>query len=145
MRRLWMLVLLSVLMGADAGKVKPELVRRFRLQLHVPDQGGIYFSAWDGNDVIRASDASDGKVVVYRRRYHWMDHCNWVATETLTPINARKYKYTYRETPVSCAAGATASTNATTPRDGTVTVHPISDNKPLTPLDAWSRGHEPPN
>ena len=144
MRHLVLLLLLGSLMGADAGKAKPEVIKKFRLELHAPDQGGLYFTAWADGDVIAAKDASDGKTVQYFRRYYWADRCEWVATETLQPIDAKTYAYTYRETPVKCAGGAKPSLGAVTPRDGKVTVHPLDKDRPLTPLDAWSRGYDRP-
>ncbi len=141
MRPVLLLALLSVLMGADNGKRRPEIIKKFRLVLHAPEQGGIYFTAWGNGDVIAAKDGTDGKPVIYLRRYHWGDGCDWVATETLTPINAKTYKYTYRETPTSCPAGAKAATGSTTPRDGEVTVHPLDKDAPLTPLDARARDY----
>jgi len=138
MRRLVVLALLTLVMGADLGKAPPEL-KKYRLVLHAPAQGGIYFSAWNDGDVIAATDGSDGKPVVYRRRYKWGDGCSWVATETLTPTRPKTFRYSYRETPFSCPPGAHADTGATTPRDGEVTVHPLVKDRPLTPLDVWAR------
>ena len=119
---------------------RPEGGPRFRLDLHVPAQGGIYFSAWAAPEVISGHDGSDGATVRYRRRYVWPDGCRWQATETLVPTSAERYEYTYREAPLSCPRGAVADTGATTPRDGFVTVHPTEPSKRITPLLAWMRG-----
>lgn len=103
----------------------------------------MYFSAWaDGQDVVADKDGSDNQTVTYRRRYVWFDRCVWEATETLTPVDAKHYEYQYRETPESCPEGARAALGATTPRDGNVTVHPADDDRPLTPLTAWTKGWE---
>ena len=118
----------------------PEGGPRFRLELHVPAQGGIYFSAWAAPEVISDHDGSDQAIVTYRRRYVWTDGCRWEATETLVPTDADRYEYTYREAPLSCPRGAVADTGATTPRDGHVTVHPAEPRKRVTPLVAWMRG-----
>ncbi len=143
MRSLLVLALLSLLMGADAGKErKPEVIKKFRLTLEPDDSGGFFFTAWGNGDVISASDGSDGKLV-YRRRFDWSDGCKWVATETLTPIGPKRLKYTYRETPTSCPSGARAATDQTTPRDGVVSVQPLDKDEPLTPLDVWARGNGP--
>lgn len=140
MRSLIPLGMLAVLMGADAGKERtPEVIRKFRLELKAQDVGGFFFTAWSDGDVISASDGSDGKLV-YRRRFKWSDGCAWVATETLTPIATRKLRYAYRETPTSCPSGARPATDETTPRDGTVIVHPLDRDLPLTPLDVWAAG-----
>jgi len=148
MRALLLLCLLSVLMGADAGKQRPgqaEVIKKFRLVLKADDTSGFFFTAWStadgGNgDVISASDGSDGKLV-YFRRFKWSDGCEWVATETLKPIAPKQLKYTYRETPTSCPKGSTAALGSTTPREGVVTVLPLDKDAPLTPLDQWAAGH----
>jgi|HubBroStandDraft_6_1064221.scaffolds.fasta_scaffold267997_2 hypothetical protein len=143
MRTGWILLALPLLAGSTSERPPREAgAKKFRLELHVPDQGGIYFSAWDGDPVIADHDASDGKTVTYRRRYVWGDRCTWEATETLVPTARDRYAYTYRERPQSCPTGAIADTEATTPRDGNVTVHPTNLTKPNTPLVAWARGWE---
>ncbi|MBX3157013.1 MAG: hypothetical protein KF773_13645 [Deltaproteobacteria bacterium] len=144
-------VVLAVgLIGAGAARASesrppPKKVQeqgRFLLKLHVPSQAGIYFSAWGDGDAVTDHDGSDGKRVTYRRRLVWTDGCTWEASEELTPVAADKYTYRYREAPLSCPPGATADVGATTPRDGEVTVHPIPDQRPLTPLVAWAKGWE---
>ena len=145
MRPLLLLLALPLLAGSSVERPPPSkevTPKKFRLDLHVPDQGGIYFSAWGNDEVITDHDGSDGQVVKYRRHYVWSDGCTWEATETLTPKSADRYAYTYRETPLSCPKGSTAATGAVTPRDGHVTVHPIDTTKPNTPLTAWARGWE---
>lgn len=128
--------------GAE-GQRPPKLEQpRFRLELHVPEQTGIYFTAWaapDGTsiDVIADRDGSDGQSVTYRRQFVWIDRCTWETTEKLVPVAANKYAYAYREAPVSCPAGARAVTESVTPRDGHVLVYPIKEPRPLTPLYAW--------
>src|SRR5580698_4690665 len=124
-RRMLVALALPLLAGSTIERPRPE-TQKFRLELHVPDQGGIYFSAWDGNPVITDHDASDGKTVTYRRRYVWGDGCTWEASETLVPQRRDRYAYSYRERPLSCPAGAVAETFATTPRDGDVSVHPAN-------------------
>lgn len=139
-----LLVALVLPLLTDASTPPPRVSRergqRFRLDLHVPAQGGIYFSAWADPEVITDHDGADRATVRYRRRYAWYDGCRWEATETLVPTAANRYEYTYREAPLSCPRGAIADTGATTPRDGHVTVHPTEPTKPITPLVAWMRG-----
>jgi hypothetical protein len=145
MRAVVLVVALPLLAGSSIERPPPSkevTPKKFRLDLHVPDQGGIYFSAWGNDEVITDHDGSDGQVVKYRRKYVWSDGCTWEATETLTPKSADRYTYRYREAPLSCPKGATADTGATTPRDGTVSVHEIDSTKPNTPLTAWARGWE---
>jgi hypothetical protein len=148
MRTSWLaFVIVPLLLGADAHPGRPPQAetRRFHLKLHAPDHGGIYFSAWtDHKDVVTDKDASDNQTVTYRRWYIWLDGCVWEATETLTPVDPTHYQYKYREAPQSCPDGANAATGATTPRDGDVTVHPATDDRPITPLTDWSAGWDKP-
>jgi hypothetical protein len=148
MRGLWILAL-PMLLGAGERVQQRLEIRKYRLELHVPDQNGIYFTAWSNADgilgeVITDHDGADGQTVVYRRRLVWLDRCTWDATETLKPTAADHYKYEYRETPVSCPPGVTANTAAATPRDGEVSVHLLDKDKPLTPLFAWAHGWDKP-
>src|SRR6266513_2977603 len=109
-RALWLVSVVPLLLGASERAPQRLEIRKYRLELHVPDQNGIYFTAWsDANgvigDVISDHDGSDGKTVIYRRRLVWYDRCTWDASEKLTPTAPDHYKYEYRETPVSCPAG----------------------------------------
>jgi hypothetical protein len=153
-RSKWLLVLavLPALLGAERERPPKVENKKWRLELHVPDQSGLYFTAWGNNDgsgtladVITDKDGSDGKEVVYRRFLIWYDDCTWEATETLKPTSANRYEYTYRENPKSCPRGKTANAT-TTPRDGHVLVFPLKpdDARPLTPLTAWTPGWEKP-
>lgn len=141
MRSLLLLAMLSVLMGADAGKQRPpdDLIKKFRLILRADDTSGFFFTAWSAGDVISNSDGSDGKLV-YVRRFKWGDGCEWAATETLKPIAPKKLAYTYRETPTKCPKGNAPALGSTTPREGVVTVEPLTKDEPITPLDQWAAG-----
>lgn len=138
-----LLVALAIpaLLGADSGTERPRNpeVPKFHLKRHVPDQAGLYFTAWADGDVVTDRDPSDGKTVVYKRLLVWYDDCTWEASETLTPVAKDRYSYKYRETPVSCPEGKSPD-GTTTPLDGHVTVHPATDNRPLTPFVAWTKG-----
>jgi len=137
-----LLVLLTpLLLAAESERTRDPEIRRFHLKLHAPEQGGIYFTAWANGDVVADRDASDGQIVVYRRRYVWYDGCTWEASETLKPLERDRYDYKYREVPIECPKGK-APSGGTTPRDGYVTVHPANDDRPLTPLIAWTKGWE---
>jgi hypothetical protein len=134
--RLALALLVPLLLGAESGRPpRPELAR-FHLKLHAPRQAGIYFTAWADGDVVTDRDGSDGQTVVYRRRFVWYDDCTWESSETLTPVAKDRYDYKYREVPISCPRGK-APSGVVTPLDGHVTVHPQSDDRPLTPLVAW--------
>lgn len=133
-------LVLPLLMGSESSpRPRPPELKRYHLKIHVPDQSGIYFTAWADGDVVTDKDASDGKRVVYHRFLIWHDECVWEATETLIPITRDRYGYEYREAARSCPDGKQPNAT-TTPRDGHVTVHPANDNRPLTPLSAWTRG-----
>jgi hypothetical protein len=150
--RFTLLTLLTpLLLGSfeSPGRAPRLELRRFRLELHVPDQPGLYFTAWSddaGNrvDVITDHDGADGKTVVYRRRLIWFDGCTWDASEELVPTSADHYTYQYREAPVSCPSGTHADVGAVTPRDGDVTVRRLDHDAPLTPLFAWAHGWDRP-
>src|SRR5204862_6564707 len=69
MRRSWIVMLLLLLAGSsEINRQTPQENKRFRLEVHVPDQAGIYFTAWGDGDVITDHDASDKRVVTYKRR-----------------------------------------------------------------------------
>lgn len=138
---LLLVVVLPMLLAAETGGPRIIDVRRFHLKLHAPNQSGLYFTAWADGDVVSDHDGSDGKTVVYRRRLVWYDGCTWEASETLTPRSADRYDYRYREAVVSCPKGS-APNAVTTPMDGEVSVHPATDNRPLTALFAWAKGWE---
>src|SRR5262245_34280648 len=128
MRALLLVLLVPFLLGIDGGTRPNVELGRFHLKRHVPDKAGSYFTAWSEGDVVSDHDASDGKTVVYRRRFVWYDDCTWESTETLTPTAKDRYDYKYREAPLSCPAGKSPS-GLTTPLDGHVTVHPANDNR----------------
>ena len=141
MRFLLVLLAVPLLAGSDSRPTKlPKLEeKRFRLELKVPDQAGIYFSAWADSDAVIAHDGSNGKVVQFIRWFVWFDGCTWEASETITPTAADRYDYAYRERPISCPAGTSADPNAPTPRDGKVKVFPTDPKRPLTPFKAWAK------
>lgn len=142
MRPLLLVLLLPLLLGAERERPRMPELGRLHLKLHAPKQAGLYFTAWAEGDVVTDHDGSDGKTVIYRRRFVWYDGCTWEATETLTPTAKDRYAYKYRETALSCPAGRRPE-GITTPLDGHVTVHPANDNRPLTPLEAWAKDWGP--
>ena len=149
MRRRLLLLTPFLLGSTPPGGHRAVEGKKFRFELRVPDQSGIYFTAWADDagkrvDVIADHDGSDGKTVVYRRRLIWFDGCTWDASEKLVPTSADHYRYTYREVPVSCPPGASADTGAVTPRDGEVAVFPLQRDEPLTPQFAWVHGWDKP-
>ena len=145
MRRLLPLFVLPLLLAAETSpKRPPNDIKRYRLELTVPRQAGIYFSAWAEGDAITDRDGSDGKTVVYKRKFIWYDGCTWEATETIIPTAPDKYDYKYRERPVYQPPGYTCNPDAETPRDGKIVVFPTDPNKPLTPLVGWAKDWDKP-
>ena len=150
--RPWLVLFVPLLLGSSSTPgptPHPLEVKKFRFVLHVPEQSGIYATAWSDDagksqDVITDHDGADGKTVVYKRRIIWIDRCTWDASETIKPTSADHYTYEYREAPVSCPPGVHADLGATTPRDGEITVVPLGKDAPLTPLFAWAKGWDKP-
>jgi hypothetical protein len=145
MRRWLAVLVVPWLLGAEWHPPREvEQTRRVRLTREITaGAGSVIFTAWADDEVIAGKDASDGQVVTYHRRYVWLDRCTWDAAETLTPRDATHYTYAYREAPLACPEGAQASVGVESPLDGVVTVHPMTGERPLTPLVAWARGWEP--
>ncbi|MEJ7599567.1 MAG: hypothetical protein WKG01_16795 [Kofleriaceae bacterium] len=146
MRILLVLAVLPLLAGSESRSTRPPRLeeKRFRLELEVPDQSGIYFTAWadgdgDSSDAIVPHDGSDGKVVRFIRWFVWLDGCTREASETVTPTSARTYDYAYRERPLKCPAGTSHDPGAPTPRDGKVKAFPVDARTPLTPERAWAK------
>lgn len=138
-----LVLVLPALLAAESERPQRLEEKRYELKIHVPDQSGIYFSAWAKGDVITDHDGSDKRVVTYKRRFIWYDSCTWESTETLTPTAPDKYDYAYREVILSCPKGG-GPNGVITPRDGKVTVHKIPpDDRPLTPLFAWIHDWKP--
>ena len=92
-----------------------------RLSLHAPSlPTALYLTAWEQGDVLIRRDDSSLGAMRFTTRASLNDGCEWLATETLVPIDARTYSYTYDETILACDEGAIPFLR--TPRSGTVTV-----------------------
>lgn len=62
---------------------------------------------WGNNaPVLLDHDASDGRRVTFTHRWPFVDGCWWESTETLVPINAHQYRYSYVDRAVSCEEDA---------------------------------------
>jgi hypothetical protein len=87
----------------------------------------IYFSVFtEGGDVTIATDV-DGLVPLrFKTTANVTDGCRWLGTETLTPIDATHYAYSYEEEILSCVPGAPFIPTIKTPRNGIVTVEPYA-------------------
>ena len=150
MRSLAIVLVVPLLAGAESKPGRPIAEqKRYKLVLTVPDQAGIYFSAWvdDNNkqtEAVLDHDGSNGKQVRFVRWFVWYDGCTWEASETITPTAADKYDYAYREVPLSCPDGTSHDPNAATPRDGKVVVFPTDPRRPLSVFKSWAKGWDKP-
>ena len=92
-----------------------------RLTLHAPNNPRhFYATRFADGDIVIARDDARPKRIVYRATIHWIDHCDYLATETLEPDGQARYLYDYDETILSCEPGARPY--GTTPRAGYVVV-----------------------
>jgi hypothetical protein len=124
----------SALIGLAALFVPSPSSSIYRFTLHAPEQPRtLYISAWNDGDVFVDHDGSDGKTLTFTRRADEHDGCRWQGTETLTPIGARAYLYSYDEKILSCEADARPFER--TPRRGIVTVEKMDEPMALTALE----------
>jgi hypothetical protein len=80
-----------------------------------------YFgSQWSNGPVLLDHNAADGRRVQFVHRFPFVDGCWWESTETLVPMNATQYRYTYTDRIVSCNEDANEGIPST--RTGTVNV-----------------------
>ena len=88
-----------------------------RLSLHAPEEPhALYLTAWSDGDVYITLHDGKMKPMEFQTRAFINDGCEWLATETLTPVAPDRYDYTYDETILSCEPGATPARK--TPRTG---------------------------
>ena len=100
-------------------EVRPAHPVGHRLALHAPKlAGAVYLSAWRDGDV-RVTGTAAG-AITFRTRASVSDGCRWMGIETLVPIDAHSYRYSYDEAILACDPGAVPCTK--TPRTGIVTV-----------------------
>jgi hypothetical protein len=97
-----------------------------RLVLHTTARPhAIYFSAWGDGDghagVVHVNLADSGlRPITFNTKASVSDGCRWLGTETLVPIDAHTYSYSYNETILDCDPDAMPALK--TPRTGYVTV-----------------------
>jgi hypothetical protein len=83
----------------------------------------IYFSVFtEGGDVTIATDHPSLVPLRFETRAEVNDGCRWLGIETLTPLDATHYAYSYEEEILSCLPGAPFLETIKTPRRGVVTV-----------------------
>lgn len=92
-----------------------------RLALHAPiEKDALYLTVFDDGDIDVRFHDGQLHPVTFRVRAELTDHCRWMGTERLTPLDAHTFLYDYFETILDCDAGATPA--RMTPRSGIVSV-----------------------
>jgi hypothetical protein len=95
--------------------------RQVRLVLHaVSEPDAVYLSWWRDGDVRVELEPGELPGMMFTCRAWFDDGCQWKGIETLEPIDARHYAYSYDETLLRCRPGARPYRK--TPRTGIVTV-----------------------
>ena len=95
--------------------------RAHHLALHaVARPGALYLTRWSHGMVRVTLDGDKRAPLTFKTRAAINDGCRWLGTETLVPIDSRRYAYRYDETILDCDPDATPYIK--TPRTGIVTV-----------------------
>ena len=111
----------GLLLAATGAMVKLKSSRTHRLVLHAPVHCGEYYlTAWR-HGPLKVATGDAGDTLTFHTRVELNDRCRWDATETLVPISATRYSYTYEDHQVSCEPGA-RPLYVPTPRTGYVDV-----------------------
>ena len=112
-------ILLAVSLGLSRGHLDSH--RQVRLVLHaVSEPDSIYLSWWRDGDVRVELEPGELPGMMFTCRAWVDDGCQWKGIETLEPIDARHYAYSYEEVTLRCRPGAVPYRK--TPRTGIVTV-----------------------
>ncbi len=115
----------TVLSTAGLGKLLTHetdhsVTRRLALHTEILPNA-IYLTAWRDGDVMFTFPDSQLQPITFYNRAKLADNCQWLATESLTPLDARTFYYDYSETLLECDPGASPG-YVKTPRTGLVTV-----------------------
>jgi len=95
--------------------------RQVRLVLHaVSEPDEVYLSWWRDGDVRVELEPGELPGMIFTCRAWVNDGCQWKGIETLEPIDATHYAYSYDETVLRCRPGARPYWR--TPRTGIVTI-----------------------
>lgn len=93
-----------------------------RLALHAPVlPDALYLTAWSMGDVYISRDDAHPQPMVFENKAELDDGCLWMGIETLSPIDANTYRYTYDEKILGCEPGCEPG-YIKTPRVGIATV-----------------------
>ena len=96
-------------------------VHQHRLTLHAPiDPREFYVTPFAEGSVNIMRDDEHLVPLVMRATTHYVDGCDWMGIDTLVPIDAHQYSYSYDERILSCEEGAIPAHK--TPRTGYVVV-----------------------
>jgi hypothetical protein len=113
-------LLLAGSLALSRGHADPH--RQVRLVLHaVAEPDAVYLSWWRDGDVRVELEPGELPGMMFTCRAWIDDGCQWKGIETLEPIDARHYAYSYDETVLRCRPGAQPGYRKT-PRTGIVTV-----------------------
>jgi hypothetical protein len=111
----------SILCALAVGAMAAKSRHGRRLVLHAyAKPGDLYLTAWRDGDVPVPFAGKQLVPLTYRTWASVNDGCRWLGTETLVPIDDKRYFYDYSETLLDCRPGATPCTK--TPRTGIVTL-----------------------
>lgn len=92
-----------------------------RLSLHAPSRAdALYLTRFNEGDFAITRDDADLKSLTFTTRAYVSDGCEWLGIETLVPVDAKHYAYSYDEAILSCAPDANPCVK--TPRTGVVVV-----------------------
>lgn len=112
-------VLLAGSLALSRGRADSH--RQVRLVLHtVSEPDAVYLSWWRDGDVRVELEPGELPGMMFTCRAWVDDGCQWKGIETLEPIDARHYAYSYEEVTLRCHPGAVPYRK--TPRTGIVTV-----------------------
>ncbi len=92
-----------------------------RLTLHAEaEPSAFYITPFaDGSVTITRDDEHPAPITLHSTT-HYIDGCDWMGIDTLVPVDAHTYSYSYDEQILSCEEGAIPAYK--TPRTGYVTV-----------------------
>jgi hypothetical protein len=109
----------ALLLGTGIAMRPAAAPPKHRLVLHTTSRpDSIYLSRWMDGDVYMAVDP--GKRYTFETYAEVSDGCRWVGIETLEPIDATHFAYSYDEEMLSCRPNARPCIK--TPRTGIVDI-----------------------
>src|SRR5438874_7705464 len=108
-------------LGLVVGLAPHHTHHRHHLALHAPSRcHAIYLTAWSQGEVAISRDDAKLETITFETRAIIPDGSIWMGTETLVPIDAHRYRYSYDETILETPPDGTRYVK--TPRTGYVVV-----------------------